>query len=365
MLIAIIVIIGLSLLILGHEAGHFLVAKLFGLKVDEFGIGFPPRIFARKRGETEYSVNWLPFGGFVKISGERGEFEMLNPDGTAKERTTVDGATTMAATAPVRPDTSRLLYAQPAWKKSLVMLAGVFVNFLLGWFLLSLTLMIGSPQALVISSIQAGSPAATAGIASGDIVKGYTTAQSFIDFINAHRGEEVSVSVTRNNKEMAFNVVPRVNPAPGEGAIGVGLTEAGQPREGFFAAIRDGLVNAGIIAWMTLTALFELIRQLFVHVSLLPGVVGPVGIFGLAEETGKIGLVYLLQLLGIISINLMVVNLIPFPALDGGRFLVAIIEKVKGSSLSYKMEAWLNGIGFIFLIALMVLLTIRDVSGLL
>lgn len=125
------------------------------------------------------------------------------------------------------------------------------------------------------------------------------------------------------------------------------------------------LEDAGIIAWLTILALYQLVSQLFIHAALLPGVVGPVGIFGIAEETGKIGLVYLLQLMGIISLNLAVVNLVPFPALDGGRFLMAIIEKIKGSAISYKVETWVNGIGFAVIILLMVLLTVRDVGNLL
>ncbi len=350
MLIIILVIVGLSLLILGHEAGHFFAAKAFGLQVDEFGFGFPPRIKAWKKGGTEYSVNWLPFGGFVKIAGERGEFEMLEPSATA--------------TYEKAPDASRFLYAQPAWKKSIIVLAGILVNFLLGWFFLSLTLMIGAPQALVVSGVQADSPASQAGIMAGDVVKNFTSAQSFIDFVNMRRGETTTIAVFRSNKEIDFNVVPRVQTAPGQGAVGVALAEAGTPQEGFFAALKDGLMDAGIIVWLTVLAFYQLFVQLFFHASLLPGVVGPVGIFGLAEETGKIGLVYLLQLFGVISLNLTVVNFIPFPALDGGRFLMAILEKIKGSAISYRTEAWVNSLGFALLIVLMVLLTIRDVSGL-
>jgi regulator of sigma E protease len=357
MLIIILVIIGLSLLILGHEAGHFFAAKLFGLKVDEFGIGFPPRITAWKKGETEYSVNWLPFGGFVKISGEQGEFALLDADHTTKDGVARENA-------PSKEDIKRSLYAQPAWKKSIIMLAGVFMNFILGWIFLSLTLMIGAPQALVITGVQPSSPAAAAGIMSNDLIKGYVTAQSFIDFINAHAGVTTTVSVIRNDKELDFNITPRVTVTPDEGRLGVSLEEAGQPREAFFAAIRDGLINAGILLWLTLGAFWQLITQLFVHASLLPGVVGPVGIFGVAEETGKIGLVYLLQLLGIISLNLTIVNLVPFPALDGGRFVMAIIEKIKGSPISPRVEALINGLGFAFLILLMVLLTVRDIKGL-
>ncbi len=368
MLIIILVIAGLSLLILGHEAGHFAAAKMFGLKVDEFGFGFPPRIKAWKRGETEYSINWLPFGGFVKIGGERGEFEMLDSDGEQKNAGLL-GAAQKNSDAPANgaaalPDTSRLFYAQPAWKKSIIMLAGVFMNFLLGWLFVSLTLMVGAPQALVIGGVEPGSPAAAAGIMAGDVVKGFTTAQDFINFVDAHRGQETSIAVIRNDKEMDFQVVPRVTTAPNEGAVGVELAETGTPREAPLAALKDGFINAGIILWLTVGAFWQLIVQLFAHASLLPGVVGPVGIFGLAEETGKIGLIYLLQLLGVISLNLTVVNLIPFPALDGGRFVMAIVEKIKGSSISYKMETIINGVGFALLLLLMVLLTIRDIHGL-
>ncbi len=358
MLILIIVIVGLSLLILGHEAGHFFAAKFFGLKVDEFGIGFPPRVAAWKRGETEYSVNWLPFGGFVRIAGERGEFEMVRPSADM----TLEGPLYRNAHATAK---SRLLYAQPAWKKSIIMLAGVAINFLLGWLFLSLILMVGAPQALVIADVEPGSPAAQAGIMPGDIVAHYNTSQPFIDFINLHRGEPITMSVIRSNKENDITLTPRKVTAANQGAIGVALSEAGTEREGFIPAIRDGFLSAGIIAGMVLFTFFNLVQQLLAHATLLPGVVGPVGIFGIAEETGKIGMIYLLQLLGVISINLAIVNLIPFPALDGGRFIMAIVEKIKGSPISYKVEAWINGLGFAFLLGLMVLLTVRDVSGLL
>ena len=364
MLIIIIVIVGLSLLILGHEAGHFFAAKAFGLKVDEFGFGFPPRITAWKKGETEYSLNWLPFGGFVKIAGERGEFEMYDVDGSKGKEAAFIGRQMLSDKASIA-NYERFLHAQPAWKKSIIMLAGVFMNFVLGWIFLSIVLMIGAPQALVITDVQANSPAAAAGVMANDIVKGFTDSQSFIDYVNAHKGEPTPIAVVRNDKEVDFTITPRVNPGPDEGALGVALDETGTAREGFFASLRDGFLDAAILVWITAQAFWQLISQLFVHASLLPGVVGPVGIFGLAEETGHIGLIYLFQLLGIISINLSVVNLIPFPALDGGRFVMVIIEKIKGSPLSPKIEAWVNGLGFAFLILLMVLLTVRDVGNLL
>lgn len=364
MLIIILVILGLSLLILGHEAGHFFVAKLFGLKVDEFGFGFPPRIFSWRsrnkkmiegtlretQGETEYSLNWLPFGGFVRISGERGELAIM------------DGSKDIAKN---EDDKKRLFYAQPTWKKSLIVLAGVFINFILGWLLISVAFMIGTPQALIIVGIQPESPAATAGIMTNDVLRDFKDSQSFINFVNENRGKEISIAVLRGGREINIDVTPRVKTAENQGAIGVELQEGGAPREAPLMALWDGLLSAGILVWLTLIAFGALIKELFVHASLLPGVVGPVGIFGVAEETGKLGLTYLLQFMGIISINLTVVNLIPFPALDGGRFLMVIIEKIKGSPLSEKVEATINGFGFAFLLLLMVLLTVRDVKGLL
>lgn len=354
MIIFILVLIGLSVLILGHEAGHFLCAKLFGLKVDEFGIGFPPRIWAKKKGDTEYSVNWLPFGGFVRISGERGEFAMV-------EDNFIDGA---VVEAPKPRDDRRAFYSQPTWKKSVIVLAGIVVNFVLGWLLVSTVLMIGTPKALVITGTETGSPAAAANIMAGDVVKNFTDSQSFIHFVNTHRGQPTEIPLLRNGKEVDVTVTPRANVGPNEGAIGVALAEGGTTREPFFRALWDGLQTSFILAGMIFQTLWQLIKNLFVHASLLTGVVGPIGIFGIAEETGKIGAIYLVQLIGIISLNLAVVNLIPFPALDGGRFLMVIIEKIKGSAIPEKIEAWINGLGFAFLLLLMLLLTIRDVRGL-
>ncbi len=361
MLIAVIVIVGLSLLILGHEAGHFFVAKAFGLKVDEFGFGFPPRIFAKKKGDTEYSLNWLPFGGFVRISGERGEFAAIKKDN--KEKDNADRTPTEYQQL-IEKDAGRLFYTQPAWKKSAIVLAGVVTNFILGWLLISVVLMVGVPQAVLVTGVQPGSPAEKVGFASGDVIKGYKDTQSFIAFVDAHRGQQITIPVLRGGRETDLQVTPRVQTGPNEGPIGVALQQGGAPREAPFAALWHGFQSAGIIGWFTLVAFYDLIRQVFIHASLPAGVVGPVGIFGIAEETGHIGLIYLLQLLGVISINLTVVNLIPFPALDGGRFLVTMIEKIKGSAIPQKMEIAVNGVGFALLLLLMLFLTVRDVRGL-
>ncbi len=346
MLIVLIVIIGLSILILGHEAGHFLVAKLFNLKIDEFGFGFPPRIFVRKKGETEYSINALPFGGFVRIAGENdrlsGELEKLE--------------------ALPEEEKKRLFFTQPAWKRALIIAAGVAVNFIIGWLLISLIFVVGTPRALVISGIQKDSPASQIGIIQGDIIKDFTKANEFIAFVDKHRSQEVQITIIRGGKELSFVATPRMQTSQGEGALGVYLAEAGMPRHGFFQALFEGLKTSFQIAWLTLGSFYELIKNLFFKASLLPGVVGPVGIFFVAQQTGQIGLIYLIQLIGLISINLTVINLVPFPALDGGRLFMILIEKIKGSPVSRKIEAWANGFGFAFLMVLIALITVRDIG---
>jgi len=363
MLIGLFVFIGLSLLILGHEAGHFFAAKFFGLKVNEFGFGFPPRMFAwrpkrwikegvtlrQAQGETEYSINWLPFGGFVKIAGENdalsGEIKKSEEENKELRK--------------------HLFIFKSAYVRSVIVLAGVLMNFLIGWFLLTLVLLIGTPQAVVITQIQPGSPAELAGFLAGDVIKNFSDSESFIGFVNQNRGKPITLEVIRGGADVPITAIPRVEAPENQGALGVFLADAGTERQGFFAAVWGGLKNSLMICGMAFTAFYELIRDLLFHGSLLLGVVGPVGIFSVAQETGRVGWEYLIQLLSIISLNLAVVNLIPFPALDGGRFFMILIEKIRGSRVSIRIEAVINVIGFVFLIFLMVLLTARDVHNLL
>lgn len=405
MLIVILVIIGLSVLILGHEAGHFFAAKLFGMKIDEFGFGFPPRIFGMRRGRgkakitevdveveltavsesgeivateevvkeeivigapkkrwqffrgkepketsggTIYSFNWLPFGGFVKIAGENERmekgFEKLSSLPSEEKK--------------------RLFCFQPAFKRALVIAAGVFVNFLIGWLLVSAVFMVGTPRALLVAQVLPNSPASAAGFREGDVVKNYTSAADFIKFVNDNRGHEISVGILRGGKELSLSATPRVNIGPNEGALGVAIAEAGEERQGFFSAVGNGFRESLAVIGLTFQALYQLVENLIFHGSLLQGIVGPVGIFSVAEETGQMGLIYLLQLVSLISLNLAVVNLVPFPALDGGRLLLILIEKVKGSPISQKTEALVNNLGFALLVLLMILITVRDVGKL-
>lgn len=356
------VIIFLSLLILGHEAGHFFAARFFGMKADEFGFGFPPKIFGwrpkrkfkddngtfqQAQGETEYSVNWLPFGGFVRIAGEN------------------DRASGDLSNLESLPESEKKKYFlfQPAWRRSVVILAGVVVNFLIGWILISVIFMTGTPKALVITDIQKGSPAEAVGIFSGDIIKGYVESEPFINFVSENKGKEIEIMVNRGGEELVFGVTPRVEAPPDQGSLGVVLADAGFERLGFFAALGQGFMRTLDIVGLTFQTFYQLLIGIFTQGTLIAGVVGPVGIFGVAQKAGALGFIYLLQIVSLISINLAVLNLIPFPALDGGRFVLILAEKIKGSPIPLRAEAILNGVGFALLILLMVVVTIRDVTG--
>lgn len=339
MIIALILLIGLSLTILIHEAGHFLAAKYFGLKVEEFGFGFPPRIFAKRYGETEYSVNWLPFGGFVKIFGEDRE--------------------------EAAHDSARSFASQNFFVRTAVLVAGVAMNFVLGWVLISIIYMVGTASAVVVSEVQANSPAAGAGIMQGDVIKNFSTVAGFINYVNAHQGQDITVLVMRNKEAKEIHATPRVNPGPGEGALGVGLVEAGTARRGFFRSIYDGFSTALSLMWFVVLSFYSLVKGLIFGAPVLGSVVGPVGIFGMAEQVGQLGLIYVVQLIALISLNLAVMNVLPFPALDGGRLFFLFLEKVSGRPLPRRFERSANTIGFIVLFLLMIVITAQDVGRLL
>lgn len=346
-MIIVLVIISLSILILAHELGHFLTAKLFNARVDEFGLGFPPRIFSKKVGETIYSVNAVPFGGFVKIHGEDGE------DLEARERS-FGGKTIL--------------------KKSIIILAGVGMNVVFGWFVLSGVFMIGAPEHLVVSDVAPESPAALAGLKSGDLISKITFEGSilsdpiesgaFIEFVKNTPGGTFAVDLKRGRDVVSVVLSGRENPPAGQGSLGIGLVEIGFERMSFFAAAAKGFLATGEMLFLIAKSFGELFTRAFYDISVFQSISGPVGIVAVAASASSLGLVYLMQLMALISLNLAVLNLIPFPALDGGRFLFLLIEKIKGSPMSRKFQVAVNGVGFALLIALMVIVTVQDIGKL-
>lgn len=346
MLIGIIaVIIFLSILILVHELGHFWAAKKFGLLVEEFGIGLPPRIWRKKIGETVYSINALPFGGFVKILGEDG----LETEERGRSFTNLSIS-----------------------RRAIIIFAGVLMNFILGWLVISIVFSIGIPQTILITEVQSNSPAAQIDLQAGDKIIDFLSVEEFINFIDDHRGQEIILKIERAGEisaqfgksvsvEKEFKIIPRVNPPAGEGALGIGLVETGLPKKSLSLSFWEGLKTSIEMIKMIFSALFNLIFKAVAGKASLEQIAGPIGIVKVTAQAGSLGFVYLLQLLALISLNLAVINILPFPALDGGRLLFLLIEKIKGSPLPVKFEKYANAVGMALLLFLMAVITIKDI----
>lgn len=335
------IVFGLSILVFIHEAGHFFAAKKFGLLVEEFGFGLPPRLWGKQIGETIYSANWLPFGGFVKIYGERHEDELTE---IQKERS---------------------FSHQTLSRRALIIGAGVLMNFALGWFLLSTVRMIGIPQSLLVTDVKGESIAAFAGIQAGDQLIDFKAVPELLEYVEAHKGESVPFNIQRGSEKFQVQMTPRLAVPEGEGNLGVFIVESGLPKQGFFRSIWEGLRDAVNAVAAIFLGLVDLVVGLFTDISVLEKFVGPVGIVNVAIQTTKLGIVYFLQLVALISLNLAVFNIIPIPALDGGRLFFLLIEKLKGSPMNVRTEMAFNGIGFLMLLALILAITVKDILTLL
>ncbi|MBT3282595.1 hypothetical protein HON59_01050 [bacterium] len=363
----IIFIIVLVVLILVHEFGHFISAKKSGIRVDEFGIGFPPRIFGKKIGETTYSLNWIPFGGFVKIFGE-------NPD-----EESISG-----------PDSKRSFVNKKRRIQALVIVAGVVFNMLLAIILFSAGFLIGMPvsdndplivdkgyeitnSALTVISVLNESPAMEGGLKAGDELLGVATrseavevldADTVSEFIASHGGEEIAFVYERNSEVLLAEVVPEsgiVDDDIERAAIGTLLGTVGTLKLPIHKAIIEGVVLTGEMTVLIAVGLGGFIVSAFTLSADLSQVAGPVGIVGLVGDAAALGLIALLNFTAIISIHLAIINLLPFPALDGGRLVVIAIEAIKKSAIKPKIVNTVNGIGFVLLILLMLVVTYSDI----
>ena len=340
-------LITLAILILSREFGHFIVAKKSGVRVDEFGFGFPPNIAKFKKGETTYSLNLIPFGGFVKIHGEEGQ----------------DAQDT------------RSFGSKPIWTRSLIISAGVIFNIALAWILITAGFFVGMPvgvssapkgaeiknQKVVILQIAKNSPAETAGILAGDELIGFSQVEEVSNFINQNAGKEIEIKYKRNGEILSANITPRVNPPKGEGAIGIAMDGVGTVKLPIHRAIIEGAVMTYNIVIGTAVSLFGFVVGAIKGTVGLSAISGPIGIAGIAGSAAKFGFVYFLSFIAFLSINLAIINILPFPALDGGRLLFLLIEKIKGSPVSPKISSVVHGAGMAILLTLMLVITYRDI----
>ena len=347
----IIFIIILGLLVLIHELGHFIVAKKNGILVEEFGFGFPPRLFSLKIGETRYSFNLLPIGGFVKLYGE--EYADVN------ERKS--------------PLANRAFVNKKPWQKSLVIIAGVIGNFLLGWILVSYLFTQGVPVPLnrvKVESVVKNSPAEKSGLKINDYItelkkdgKTYAikTTTDISGFSKKFAGEEVVLTVIRDNKTFLIKTTPRKVIPAGQGPLGIAITSFTVSKYPWYQAPFYGLIES---ASMTKRIIVELLKTLFLLVTFQRpqlDITGPIGIARYTGEAIKFGLNAVLELMAILSLNLAVVNILPFPALDGGRLVFVIYEWVTKKRVNSKFERNMNLAGIIILLSLAVLISISDV----
>lgn len=343
----------ISVLVLVHEWGHYICAKIFGVRVEEFGFGLPPRakaLFIRKG--TLFSLNWLPIGGFVRLYGEEystGDELVLGDKGK--------------------------FYDKPARQRAVILVAGVMMNFLLGILLFAAVYsFVGIPtktDRVRIAEMIKGSPAELAGLKGGEVVSEFMgtkikATDQLVELVNEHKGEEVVLSVVgEDGTSREVKVVPRADPPEGEGALGVVLSNVELIKFPWwqmpFRGVVVGLSEA--VAWGKDIAfgMWQMLYGILTGKGVPRDLAGPVGIYQVSGRVMKEGVLSTLQFVGVLSVNLAVLNILPFPALDGGRFVFLGVEKLIGKRRKNIIEGYLNTAGMIFLLSVMALITIRDV----
>ncbi len=367
MLTLLVFLIILGLLVFVHEMGHFIVARRNGIKAEEFGFGFPPRaigcyfdekskkwkiIAGNKHVESKntiYSLNWFPLGGFVRIKGEDGEGKLEKDSFAAKS----------------------------AWIRIKVLSAGVIMNFILAWVLFSFLLFLGINQEvdqsdtnvtgakIQIVSVIPKSPAYEMGIREGDTVikcvgQDVKCADQFANiatlqaFVGENKGKQITFEIERGNNKLKLTGTPRIEAPEGEGLLGIGLAQTIFVKYSVWEAIKQG----PLVMWNVLLMMGIVIKSLFAGDTSNIG--GPLAIAHFTKQATALGFASLVQLAALLSVNLGIVNILPIPALDGGRILFILIEKIKGSKVSQNVEGTMHTVGFFLLMMLMVYLVVHD-----
>ncbi|HTK33609.1 MAG TPA: RIP metalloprotease RseP [Candidatus Paceibacterota bacterium] len=360
MLTIIVFLIVLAVLIFVHELGHFLFAKLFGIRVDAFKIGFGPKIFAwtpkdkdGKKGETEYGLNLIPFGGYVKIFGE-------NPD----------------VESTIGVDSKRSLAHKSKWQQVLVLSGGVLFNVLFAWVLYIGLFSHGvtatadgfskyagyfSNQRIMITDVLKDSPAAQAGLKSGDVITGAQSITDIQNTISTSKGVAIPIHYERSGVSFDTEIIPKQDIVPDKYAIGIAMSDVVDMKLPFFVAVWEGGHYTAVMLKETVTGLYGFFTQIFQGHANFSEISGPVGIAGVVGDAARLGITYLLMITALISINLAIINLIPFPALDGGRIFFVIIESIIRRPIPAKFTNMVNLVGFSLLMLLMVIVTYKDV----
>jgi regulator of sigma E protease len=365
MIITIVVfILILGFLVLVHELGHYLVARWSGITVEEFGIGFPPKLYSKKVGKTLYSINAIPLGGFVKIKGDD------EPVSTSKEDESHEVSDTDSFSA------------QPIWQRVSVICAGVVMNILSGWLLLVILFMAGAPinssdvsnkkylhdEHILIEEVIVDSPAHNAGLKPGDRVVSLNNQDillidQFQDIVSNNTTNEIILDYLRSDQIYSTTLIPKIlqDTEQDHAIIGVGLGEVGIARYSPHLAVvagtqaTIGYINRIAVAFATI------IKNIFTGNGVGASLGGPVAIAVATNDMLDLGLAHVIIFTAVLSFNLAIINILPFPALDGGRLVFLVAEKLRGKPSRKEIEAWFHKIGFVLLMLLAVVITYRDI----
>lgn len=359
---ALIVIAILVLLIVVHELGHFIAAKLSGVKVEEFGIGYPPRaVTLGTWGGTEYTLNWIPFGGFVRLFGD--------------ERDTQHGRGSFTDA--------------PRWKQAIILFAGVAMNAVAAWALFAIAFHVGILQPIksvvpgeqahvIVADVVPASPASAAGMrpgdelvdisdARGDRIIDALTPDSIIAFVRDHAGEPLEISYTSSGVEKRSTIIPAQGVLGGEAgqpALGIALVLAANRSEGWGLAMQDAFYQTIASFRDVALSLWGLLGGVVEGKPDLSQVVGPVGIVSFVGAASQNGVGAVLMLAALISVNLVIINLLPIPALDGGRLVVLGFEVLTRKRAPRLAMRLFNALGISLIVVLMVVVTYQDIGRL-
>lgn len=384
----------LGVLIFAHELGHFVTARRNGVTAHEFGFGFPPRIVGVVRDDatgarrivwgnsdyygknTLYSLNWIPLGGFVRIKGEQ---PVAPEDLTDEKLTQQERAVARMSRA------ADSLVMQTKWTRAKVLVAGVAMNALLAWVLIAIVLMIGAPEpqnalgarvtvlrsaGVHVTNVQSSSPADAMGVKIGDVVTALcasdtcvrvTGADMLREAILALKGEDVTVHVTRGGEALQLGGTLRAATDDGKGVMGIAMADMVIARYPWYMAIWESLMRVIGLVVITVVTFWQLVVSLFGGPAVDAELAGPVGIAMLTQQMRDLGAVYVIQFAAVLSINLAIINILPIPALDGGRLLFLLIEAIKGRPMNQRVEGMAHTVFFAALLLLMAIITVRDV----
>jgi len=347
-------ILSLLILIVLHEFGHFILAKKFGVKVEEFGIGYPPRLFGKKIGETILSINLLPLGGFVRIYGEE-----------------------------ERKKDHRSFNQKPIWQRALIIFGGCFSFWLISAILLSVVMGLGAPKAIgdevnqnlvnprvQIVAVAPDSPAKTAGLKAGDIIEilkadhrqiSVDKVKQVQEFTQANKGEKVTLAIRRGDEILEVDLVPRVSPPEGEGSMGIGLVRVVTESYPWYKTPLKGIKATVNLTILVIQGWGRALKNFILGLPSGVQILGPVRTTEKAAEIGQLGLSYFLQFIAMVSVYIGLFNLLPIPALDGGKLLFLGIEKIRGKPIPQKVEQRISGFFFVLLVALMIWIILKEI----